>query len=482
MEKKPYLNANLIKKYHQDIVYNYAEYPTKDHWSFDFQGAQYKEAMLEWLKKNKDKKVFFYVHIPFCEQLCWFCTCSKFITKDYNNVTEYLKYLNKEIDILFHFLNENKINLNVGTVFFGGGSPTILNKDDLKKLVDKLRNLFDWSNVEFFTIESDPRRVDEERLIYNHEVCGANRISFGMQDLDPEVQRRVNRIQPSKLFEDILTEKVRTMYKEIAFDLLIGQPGQTVESMEKTCDGILELKPTLVQLSLMAYKPWVAKYQIRMVEDGPLPDFFERKELMDVIHKKLNAGGYIRTGFECYSLPNSPMTKAFKDGEAHYGASGHQPGGRVNFIAVGSSSMSNLGNDYYVQNFYDLTSYKKTLDKGVLPTFRGMKLSEDDKIRQHATQQIRSYFKLDYKNFEREFKINFANYFSKEIKYLDELVQDGLVEIEQDSILITDIGRDFVQNIMNIFDKYDPPTKSYKERLETVRKAKAAQSEILERI
>lgn len=480
--KNTNLNANLIKKYHQDIVFNYAEYPTKDHWSFDFQGAQYKEAMLEWLKKNKDKKVFFYVHIPFCEQLCWFCTCSKFITKDYNNVAEYLKYLNKEIDILFNFLKENKINLNVGTVFFGGGSPTILNKEDLKKLVDKLRSLFDWSNVEFFTIESDPRRVDEERLIYNHEVCGANRISFGMQDLDPEVQRRVNRIQPAKLFEDILTKKVRTMYKEIAFDLLIGQPGQTVESMEKTCDGILELKPTLVQLSLMAYKPWVAKYQIRMVEEGPLPDFLERKELMDVIHKKLDAGGYIRTGFECYSLPDSPMTKAFKDGEAHYGASGHQPGGRVNFIAVGSSSMSNLGNDYYAQNFYDLPSYKKSLENGVLPTFRGMKLNEDDKIRQHATQQIRSYFKLDYKNFEKEFKIDFAKYFAKEIKYLDELVQDGLVEIKEDSILITDIGRDFVQNIMNVFDKYDPPTKSYKERLETVRKAKAAQSEILERI
>ena len=302
-----------------------------------------------------------------------------------------------------------------------------------------------------------------------------------MQDLDPDVQRRVNRIQPAKLFEDILTDKVRSMYKEIAFDLLIGQPGQSVESMEKTCDGILKLKPTLVQLSLMAYKPWVAKYQVRMVEEGPLPDFLERKELMDVIHKKLSAGGYI-SGFECYSLPNSPMTKAFNDGEAHYGASGHQPGGRVNFIAVGSSSMSNLGNDYYVQNFYDLPSYKKSLDNGVLPTFRGMKLSEDDKIRQHATQQIRSYFKLDYKNFEKEFKIDFPKYFAKEIKYLDELVQDGLVEIKEDSILITDIGRDFVQNIMNVFDKYDPPTKSYKERLETVRKAKAAQSEILERI
>ena len=480
--KKITLNANLIKKYHQDLVYNYSEYPTKDHWSFGFKDDEYKNALVNWLPKNQDKKIFFYVHIPFCEQLCWFCTCSKFITNDYEKVKDYLNYLYKEIDLLFGFLNENKIKLNVGTVFFGGGSPTILNRKDLKELVDKLKGLFDWSKVENFTVESDPRRVDEDRLIYNHEVCGANRISFGMQDFDTEVQRRVNRIQPAKLFDDILTDKVRKIYKEIAFDLLIGQPGQTLESMEKTCDEIVRLKPTLVQLSLMAYKPWVSKYQVKMVVDGPLPDFLERKELLEVIHQKLKAGGYIRTGFECYSLPDSPMTKAFNEGETHYGAAGHQTGGRVNFIAVGSSSMSNLGNDYYVQNFYDLPSYRKALDKNMLPCFRGMKLLEDDKIRQHATQQIRSYFKLDFKNFKEQFNVDLTEYFSKEIKYLDDMIKDGLVEVSKDVILLTEIGRDFTQVIMNIFDKYDPPEKSYKERLETVKKAKASQAEILERI
>ena len=480
--KKITLNANLIKKYHQDLVYNYAEYPTKDHWSFGFKDDEYKNALVNWLPKNQDKKIFFYVHIPFCEQLCWFCTCSKFITNDYEKVKDYLNYLYKEIDLLFGFLNENKIKLNVGTVFFGGGSPTILNRKDLKELVDKLKGLFDWSKVENFTVESDPRRVDEDRLIYNHEVCGANRISFGMQDFDTEVQRRVNRIQPAKLFDDILTDKVRKIYKEIAFDLLIGQPGQTLESMEKTCDEILRLKPTLVQLSLMAYKPWVSKYQVQMVAEGPLPDFLERKELLEVIHQKLKAGGYIRTGFECYALPDSPMTKAFNEGETHYGAAGHQTGGRVNFIAVGSSSMSNLGNDYYVQNFYDLPSYRKALDQNMLPCFRGMKLLEDDKIRQHATQQIRSYFKLDFKNFKEQFNVDLTEYFSKEIKYLDDMIKDGLVEVSKDVILLTEIGRDFTQVIMNIFDKYDPPEKSYKERLETVKKAKVSQAEILERI
>ena len=174
----------------------------------------------------------------------------------------------------------------------------------------------------------------------------------------------------------------------------------------------------------------------------------------------------------------SPMTKA-KEGEAHYGAAGHQPY-EANFIAVGSSSMSNLGNDYYVQNFYDLPSYKKAIDNGNLPSFRGLKLNDDDKIRQHATQQIRSYFKLDFKNFMSQFGIDFAEYFKQEIKLLDPMVKDGLVEIHKDSILLTEVGQDFTQTIMNVFDKYDPPNKSYKERLETIKKAKEAQAEIYE--
>ena len=227
-----------------------------------------------------------------------------------------------------------------------------------------------------------------------------------MQDFDVNVQRRVNRIQPAELFEKILTKEVRKLYKTIAFDLLVGQPAQTPESMAKTCDQINELKPTLVQVSLMAYKPWVAKYSLKMVAEGPLPDFLERKEMMDVIDEKLTAGGYVRVGFESYALPDDPMNKAFNDRTAWYAATGHQPGGRVNYIAVGSSSKVNLGDDYYAQNFYDIASYKKCLDKGKFPIFRGMKLSKDDAIRQHATQHIKSFLGIDFKYFKEYFQID----------------------------------------------------------------------------
>jgi len=476
---KPLLNANLIKKYHQDLVYNYAEYPTCDHWDYSFGSEDYKKSLVDWLSKNKQEPIFFYVHVPFCEELCYFCTCSKIITQDYETVKDYLyNYLFKEIDMLFNHLNENNIKLNVGTIFFGGGSPTIFNREDLKNLVDKLKGLFDFSKVGNFTIEIDPRRVDADRLLWNHKKCGANRLSFGLQDFDPTVQRRVNRIQPQEIFKNILTKEVRKAYKTIAFDLLIGQPGQTNETMAETCDQIIELKPTLIQLSLMAYKPWVARYQTKMVAEVPLPDFLDRKELVEVINEKLVKAGYLRTGYECYSLPDDSMTKAFREGTAHYGASGHQTGGRVNFVAVGSSSKGNLGNDYYSQSFYDLPSYKKCINAGKFPTFRGMKLSKDDKIRQHATQQMRSYFKIDFKQFEKNFKINPKEYFSEEIEYMGEMIKDGLITLSNDSIEMTEIGREFSQNIMNVFDKYDPPTKSYEERLATIKKAKLSQASV----
>ncbi len=475
MKKNSLTPTDLVRKYYQTLVFNYAEYPTCDHWNYNYRSDDYKNSLIQWLKFNKEKPIFFYVHIPFCEQLCWFCTCSKMITTNYKNVQDYLPYLYKEIDLLFDLLKKNNLKLNVKTVFFGGGSPTILNREDLKTLVDKLRNNFDFSKVDNFTVEIDPRRVDADRLMYNHKVCGANRLSFGMQDFDPTVQRRVNRVQPYEIFEKILTDEVRQAYKTIAFDLLVGQPGQNKKTMNDTCDKIIKLKPTVVQTSLLAYKPWVNKASIRMVEEGPLPDFIERKELLDVINKKLADAGYIRVAFESYALPSDPMVKAMKNKEVHYGASGTQTGGRVNFIGVGSSTKGNLGDDYYSQNFYDLPSYKKCLDKNIFPIFRGLKLSQDDKIRQHATQQLRTYWKIDFADFENRFKIDCKEYFAKEIESLRDMENDGLVEISDQCILITKVGQDFAQFITNRFDVYDPPNKSYSDRLETIKKAKQDQ-------
>ena len=276
-----------------------------------------------------------------------------------------------------------------------------------------------------------------------------------------------------------MSDDVRKLYKTIAFDLLIGQPGQTIKTMEKTCDQIIQLKPTLVQTSLMAYKPWVNKAAIRMVEDGPLPDFIERKDLLDVIDKKLKDAGYLRVAFESYALPSDNMVKELKKKNVHYAAAGTQTGGRVNFIGVGTSTKGNLGDDYYHQNHYDLKAYKKCLDNNIFPIFRGMKLSRDDKIRQHATQQLRTYWEINFEDFKQRFDIDCKQYFKKEIHDLQEMEKDGLIKINNESIIITELGKDFSQFITNYFDAYDPPSKSYAERLAVIKKAKEDQNKFL---
>ena len=453
--KKSLLDANLLKKYHHDIFFNYSDYPTKDNWNYNFNNAEYKKSLADWLNKNKKQPVLFYVHTPFCEQLCYFCFCSKEITKNYEHVKNYLyNYLFKEIDLLFNFLNEKKIQLNVQEIYFGGGSPTYYKPEEFKKLINKLKNSFDFSKIGDFTVEIDPRRVDEERLLFYHE-CGVNRLSFGVQDFDLAVQKRINRIQPPELFDKLLTKKVRDKYKVLSFDLLVGLPGQTNESIQRTLDKVVEIRPTQIQPMLMHYDPYKRKYMIKMLKDGPLPDFFDRQHMFSIVKDKLTKAGYNRAGFESYALPTDPLTKAMNNEKALYASLGTQIGAATNFVSIGSSASGCLGNEYYSQNFYEQNSYRKCLNEKKLPIFRGMKLSEDDKIRRHIIQFLKTYFKLNFSEIENIFKINFKKYFKKEIEAFGEFIKDRLVVLSNDGIKITGLGTNFSPQIANVFDKYN---------------------------
>ena len=463
------LNANLIKKYHQELVFNYSEYPTKNNWDYKFNDKEYKDSLVDWIGKNEDKPILFYVHTPFCEQLCYFCLCSKEITKNYENVKNYLyNYLFKEIDLLFDFLKKKKINLNVKEIYFGGGSPTYYNNEDFGKLVEKLKSKFDFSKLGDFTVEIDPRRVDEKKLLYYHE-CGVNRLSFGVQEFDLEVQKRINRVQPVELFNSLLTDKVRKTFNTFNFDLLVGLPGQTTDTINKTMDKVISLKPPQIQPMLLAYKPWVRKYQIRMVNDGPLPDFLDRKELFKIVTSRLEKAGYKRAGFETYVLPNDPIDNAMKEKKALFNSLGVMKGEANNFIAVGSSGQGVLGDDYYSQNYYSLDLYQKCLDENKLPIYRGYKCTPDDKIRRHIMNDVRTYFKINYEEIKNKFGIDFPNYFANDLKHLSEHVKDGLVEINDKELLLTEIGAHFAPQVANVFDKFDPINSTYQERLEKIK-------------
>ena len=268
-----------------------------------------------------------------------------------------------------------------------------------------MKSKFNINEVGDWTVEIDPRRVDENKLLF-YKNCGVNRISFGVQDFDLEVQKRINRIQPSTLLDNLLSEKVRKEFPAFNFDILIGLPGQTLESMSNTIDQVIKLRPTQLQTMMMHYKPKTRKYMINMLRDGPLPDFYDRKMLYSLLEKKLLEGGYKKTGFESFALPGDPIEKSYNEEKTYYGSIGAQKGEVTDFIAVGSSAHGCLGDDYYFQNFYELNLYREALDRNEFPIYRGIKLNKEDKIRRHIVKFLRTYFYINFEDVNKKFDIN----------------------------------------------------------------------------
>ena len=452
IESEKIRDANLLKKYHKSLIYDYTEYPTKGNWDQTFGSDEYKNSLKDWITRNPTKPILFYVHTPFCEQLCWFCLCSKEITQDYNKVKKYLyDYLFKEMDMLFNFLEQNNLKLNVKEIYFGGGSPTYYKNEEFEKLTNKMKNMFDFNQVGDWTVEIDPRRVDEEKLLF-YKKCGVNRISFGVQDFDKKVQERINRIQPSEMLDNLLTKKIREEYPVFNFDLLIGLPGQTTTSITNTMDKVVKLKPTQLQTMMMHYKPNTRKYMINMLRDGSLPDFYDRKILYKIVDDKLIEAGYKRTGYESYALPGDPIEKSYNEKKTLYASLGSQKGEAVNFIAVGSSAHGALGDEYYSQNFYEQNLYRDKIDESKFPIYRGLKLEKNDQIRRDVVKTLRTYFEIDFQEFESKYSIDFKKYFEDSFKYLDEHSKDGLIDIDKKKLKITELGFQFSSVICHAFD------------------------------
>ncbi|MBH09570.1 MAG: oxygen-independent coproporphyrinogen III oxidase [Candidatus Marinimicrobia bacterium] len=454
MNKEILTDINLLKKYHHNLVYDYTEYPTKANWDYSAGDKEYRDALKDWIPNNKDKSCLFYVHTPFCEELCYFCLCSKEITNDYNKVKDYLdNYLLKELDLLIELMEKNKLNPSVEEIYMGGGSPTYYHEKEFEVLLNKMRSFIDFNKVKTFTVEIDPRRVDLDRLRFYHE-CGVNRLSFGVQDFDHDVQEEINRIQPPEMVAKLLTPEIRELFPVINFDLLIGLPRQTPEKIAETIRHTVDIGPDEIQTMYVHYKPDVRKYMTRMVRNNPMPDFYERKAIFVEATESLMQAGYKRAGFESFAKPSDPLSKAMDDGNAYYNSLGTQTGEAINFIAVGSSAHGSLGDDYYFQNYYEQNLYKKSLDKGEFPVYRGYKLTTDDKIRRDIIKRIRTYFLVDYDTINNNYSIDFKDYFSKEMNSLKEFEQDGLVRINESDFVLTELGKHMSPQVASVFDAF----------------------------
>ncbi len=437
----------------------YTEYPHKRYWSKEFGSKEFQTVLKSWHTNGETPPTMLYIHIPFCEQFCWFCTCSMKVTKNYQRIKNYIELLYLEIDLLQDFFIQNGIRFNIREIHLGGGSPTLLREEEFDKLIEKIGSIVDLKNLGEFSIEIDPRKVDKDRMQYYHQK-GINRISFGLQDFDLNVQKAINRIQPPELIENLLTPEIRKLFKNgVSFDIICGLPLQTEKSIRETFERIVKISPDRICLNFLHYVPEFAKHQTIMADgcDGrpsQLPDMYERKDLFVEALGILLEGGYIRTGYDHFAKPTDSLSGTMEDRTMHWNALGVTPGVCHDVIGLGTSSISTIG-DYYIQNFYEVPSYKGAVMNEVFPVYRGYGLDRDDIIRRDIIRTLRNFFFLDCSDIERRYDIEFKEYFEDELSALADFVKDELVEIRDDTIIITELGHQFANLVCRVFDAYE---------------------------
>ncbi len=445
-------DLNLLKKY--DVyAFDYIEYPHKSFWNKKITEKDIENGILKLC--DSQENTMFYAHIPFCEQLCMFCICHKQITSDYSKATDYLNNsLFLEIDLMAKIIEKSKNKkINIKEIYFGGGSPTFLKELEFTQLKNKLKTIIDFESLNQFSVEIDPRRVDENKLLFYADQ-GVDKLSFGIQDFDEKVQKNINRIQPVSLMANLLTNKVREKFRSINFDLLIGLPGQTKKSISETIDHVLNLKPDRISLTYLAYKPDFHPYQRHMMMNELLPDFYRRKEIFVEALDKLMSSEYVRTGFEHFALPKDDVSKSVKNRKAYYNSFGATTGECKSILAIGRSSYSTFGDGLYYQNLYDQKEYQTKLQNGKIPLERGWIMSKDDLIRREIIKDIRTYFDLDFKKIFSKYQIDHT-YFEKEFLTLKEFEKDKLLTFnEKFNLQLNEKGKHFSNLIGSIFDNF----------------------------
>lgn len=449
------LDAGLMRKYGQN-AHMYVEYPHKSHWTESFGETGFKAGLESLCTYAKNAPTLLYVHMPYCQKQCYFCTCRVEISLKYEDVHNYLQVLYKEIDLLKAFFDEKGIRPNFKEIHLGGGTPTYINEQDFDEMMVRIRTICDVDRLAEFSIEIDPRRVKRDRMKFYHDH-GINRISFGIQDFDLEVQKAVNRVQPASLIEKLLTPEVRGWFKNgVNFDIICGLPNQTVKSIRATMEKVSELAPDRVCFNYLDFAPKFAEHQLLMPQDN-IPGAHDRKALFIEALDVMTRNGYVRTGYDHFAKPKDDVAKAMEQKKMIWNSLGSTPGRCVDIVGIGVHSYSRLGPDYYSQNFYELEDYENALNAGRFPVFRGCHLTDDDVLRRDVIQQLRSYFSLDQREIESRHKIDFKKYFKQELEDLKEFEQDRIVELTERTLKITDLGQQFANLVCRNFDRHAGP-------------------------
>ena len=427
----------------------YTSYPTANRFVDSFTERNY----LQVLSDRHDGAIAgmplsLYIHVPFCDNLCYYCGCNKIVTKHYEQAIPYLETLYKEVGLVVQTLQSRQ---RVSQLHFGGGTPTFFSDDQLSHLMTFLREQFDFAKNAECSIEIDPRTVSRERL-QNLWAMGLNRLSFGVQDFNPQVQEAVHRIQSTESVFALMQDARDIGYTEINVDLIYGLPRQTVDTFKETLQQIVELKPDRLAVYGYAHLPHLFKPQRRIHEED-LPDAETRLSLLTMAIQGLQKAGYEYIGMDHFALPDDSLSIAKRKGLMHRNFQGYSTHADCDLVALGVSSISRVSH-VYSQNAKTIEEYTELVNAGHLPVMRGVTLSWDDLIRRSVITAIMCQGEVNFEAIELGYMIQFKDYFGYELNQLNKYVEEGFIEINDENIVVTPLGWYFIRALAMIFDKY----------------------------
>lgn len=439
-------NAGILEKYAVPAP-RYTSYPTANLFHDRFTEQDYLDECSK--LSNRISPISVYVHIPFCERACFYCGCNRTITRSRDRIQQYLDGLYREIE------QRSKLHghRRVLQLHWGGGTPSYLDHSQMTELMHELAMRFelDGSNGRDFSIEIDPRSIEDQSIALIRGL-GFNRLSLGIQDFDPRVQKAINRIQPYELIRELMQEINKFDFTSVNFDLIYGLPHQNLDRMRRTLEQVLELQPDRIACYNYGHMPDRFPAQ-SAIANSALPSNAEKLGLFELISKTLTRNGYNHIGLDHFALHEDELCQAALEGTLQRSFQGYSRILAEDLIGFGASAISEVG-DCYLQNERDPQSYISAFSNDRLAIVRGIRLSKRDRIRKRIIQSICCKLRLNLAEIETEFSFSFQQTFTTQMEALKDLETDGLVRWEGTVLIVTYAGRYALRNICMLFDDY----------------------------
>ncbi|MFP3873537.1 MAG: oxygen-independent coproporphyrinogen III oxidase [Thiohalophilus sp.] len=440
-------DKDLIRRYDKAGP-RYTSYPTAVQFHEQFRADDYYH--MADLSNQQGRPLSLYFHLPFCNTVCFYCACSKIITANRRRAAPYLQRLHREIELQSELFDAGR---PVEQLHWGGGTPTFISHDEMRELMDKTREHFQLLGDDSgeYSIEIDPREADRETIALLREL-GFNRISLGVQDFDPDVQKAVNRIQSEAQIAEVMEAVRENGFRSTSFDLIYGLPLQTVDSFARTLDKVVALQPERLSIFNYAHLPEMFKPQ-RQINAADLPGPDEKLAILKYSIDKLTEAGYVYIGMDHFARPDDELAIAQRNGTLHRNFQGYSTHAECDLVAMGMTAIGKVG-DSYSQNVKTIEEYYARIDQDQLPVFRGLELDDDDLLRREIINQLICHFNLSFPALELAFGISVPEYFAAELPELRAMQDDGLLRLDERGITVLGAGKLLIRNICMVFDKY----------------------------